>query len=417
MAAIGVIGAGYVGLTTAACFAALGHRVVCADRDADRISALRRGEVTAHEPGLPDLVSDGLRSGALCFTGANAEAFADTDFVFLCVPTPSGPDGAAELGVVRSVLAEIGSRDCRVVVKSTVPPGTAAALSRETGIALVSNPEFLREGHTVADFLHPQRIVVGAADPEDARAVLALYPQAPAIVTDPTTAELVKYAANCFLAMKLSYANSLAELCEVFDADVAAVTAGIGSDTRIGPDFLRPGPGWGGSCFPKDTRALAAAAAAAGVDFPLLTATMSTNDRQADRVLRRVVAETGPLRGARVGVLGLTFKAGTDDLRDSPALRVAERLVAAGAAVRAFDPCVRGPVDGVEVVESVGAAVEGAVAAVVLTEWPEFGALSWAELKPTMALPVLVDTRCVVPVEAAREAGMRVVRWGSASVG
>lgn len=411
MARIGVIGAGYVGLTTAACFAHLGHEVVCADVDAGKVAALRRAEVTAHEPRLAELVADGVADGTLDFVLGNGPALSGVDFVFLCVPTPTGEDGAADLSAVDAVLAETELRDCVLVVKSTVPPGTADRIAADVRVPVVSNPEFLREGHAVDDFLRPQRIVVGGEE-EPARRVVALYPNAPALVTDRASAELVKYASNCFLAMKLSYVNSLAELCEQAGADIEDVTEGMRLDERIGSAFLRPGPGWGGSCFPKDTKALLSTSDEKHVDFSLLRATIDTNERQAHRVVDKVRAAAGPLRGARIGLLGLTFKAGTDDLRDSPALAVADLLAAEGAVLTGYDPCVDHDAGPVRVTDSPLSAARNAAALVVLTEWPEFAELDWPALAAGMSRPVIVDTRNLLPVDKVTESGFRLVALG-----
>ncbi|GAA0207234.1 UDP-glucose/GDP-mannose dehydrogenase family protein [Saccharothrix mutabilis subsp. mutabilis] len=411
MARIGVIGAGYVGLTTAACFAHLGHEVVCADVDAGKVAALRRAEVTAHEPRLAELVADGVADGTLDFVLGNGPALTGVDFVFLCVPTPTGEDGAADLSAVDAVLAETELSDCVLVVKSTVPPGTADRIAADVRVPVVSNPEFLREGHAVDDFLRPQRIVVGGEE-EPARRVVALYPNAPALVTDRASAELVKYASNCFLAMKLSYVNSLAELCEQAGADIEDVTEGMRLDERIGSAFLRPGPGWGGSCFPKDTKALLSTSDEKHVDFSLLRATIDTNERQAHRVVEKVRAAAGPLRGARIGLLGLTFKAGTDDLRDSPALAVAALLAAEGAVLTGYDPCVDHDAGPVRVTDSPLSAARNAAALVVLTEWPEFAELDWPALAAGMSRPVIVDTRNLLPADKVTESGFQLVALG-----
>ena len=421
MARIGVIGAGYVGLTTAACFARLGHTVVCADVDEAKVAALGRAEIGAHEPGLAELVAEGLRAQRLRFVLGNAEALSDVDFVFLCVPTPTGQDGAADLTAVHAVLRE--ARDavrpgCVLVIKSTVPAGTTERVAELVGrrdVQVVSNPEFLREGHAVDDFLRPQRVVVGSEAADAARGVVALYAGtgAPALITGSASAELVKYASNCFLAMKLSYVNSLAELCERVGADIGDVTEGMRLDDRIGASFLEPGPGWGGSCFPKDTRALLSTAEDAHVDFPLLRATIGTNVNQAGRVVGMVrEAVGGRLDGARLGLLGLTFKAGTDDLRDSPALAVAALLAAEGARLTGYDPCVSADCGPVRVLDSAEAVADGADGLVVLTEWPEFAELDWPNLAATMTHPVIVDTRNLLPAEKVAEAGFYLVSLG-----
>ncbi|GLZ29176.1 UDP-glucose 6-dehydrogenase [Lentzea sp. NBRC 105346] len=409
MPRIGVIGAGYVGLTTAACFAHLGHDVICADVDADKVRALNAAEIGAHEPGLRDLVVEGRRAGRLRFVTGNRAALSDVDLVFVCVPTPCGPDGRADLSAVSAVLHEAGDSDAVLVVKSTVPVGTTA---RYPGV--VSNPEFLRKGFAVEDFLRPQRVVVGAADEPVARRVARLYAAtgAPVVITDNASAELVKYASNCFLALKLSYVNTLAELCEEVGADIDGVTEGMCLDERIGSSCLAPGPGWGGSCLPKDTRALLSTADAALVDFPVLRAAISTNSHQLHRVVAKVRAVAGTLAGARIGLLGLTFKAGTDDLRDSPALAVADLLAAEGATLTGYDPCVDADVGPVTVLDSAEAAARDAQVLVVLTEWPEFAELDWPALAAGMPDPAIVDTRNVVPADKVTEAGFRLVTTG-----
>ncbi|KJK41233.1 UDP glucose 6-dehydrogenase [Lentzea aerocolonigenes] len=401
---IGVIGAGYVGLTTAACFAHLGHRVICADNDETKIEALNAGEITLHEPGLRELVVEGLHSGNLRFVTGSTTS--DADFTFVCVPTPTGADGAADLSAVEEVLGEL---DHGVVLKSTVPVGTAV---RHPGV--VSNPEFLREGHAVEDFLRPQRIVVGARTERQAHEVAELYAAtgAPTVLTDNTSAELVKYASNCFLALKLSYVNTLAELCEHLDADITGVTEGMRLDDRIGASCLQPGPGWGGSCLPKDTLALLATAKSAGVDFATVEAAVSTNWHQPHRVVDRIRREVGKLDGAKIGLFGLTFKAGTNDLRDSPALVVAALLAQEGVELKAYDPCVSDDQPDIKTATSAAEAAEDADMLVVLTEWPEFAELDWPELADTVRHPRIFDTRNVLPEDKVTEAGFRLIRIG-----
>lgn len=421
---IAVLGTGYVGLTTGASLASLGHRVVCADTDQDKLRALRGGRVDIMEPGLAELVAQNVRAGRLSFVEGSAAAVAGQDpveVVFLCLPTPMGAGGVADLGAVEAVAAEIGPllpAGCVLVTKSTVPVGTAARLTRLIGradIATVSNPEFLREGSAVADFLRPDRIVVGADQHSAAERVAALYARlgAPTVLTDAASAELIKYAANGFLAMKLSYVNAIAELCERLGADVLDVTEGMGHDRRIGQSFLSPGPGWGGSCLPKDTHALLAVATAADVEFPLLRATIDTNERQHRRIVGKVAdAAGGRLAGARIGLLGLAFKAGTADLRDSPALAVAALLRQAGAELTAYDPAVPfavpGLTDPVTVVDDPYVAVKGADALVLLTEWPEFGALDWSRIAGQVLGRAVVDTRNLLDPDVLRRFGFQV---------
>ena len=403
-AEVAVIGAGYVGLTTAACLAKLGHRVVCTDIDGARIAALQRGEVPIHEPGLAELVESALAADRLSFVLGSADAAARADFVYLCVPTPSNPQGGTDLSYLEAAASEIGPslKPAAVVVnKSTAPSGTTAMLHRvlgRTDVAVASNPEFLRQGSAVHDFLEPARVVVGAADSSVAERVAGLFAglDAPVLITDPISAETTKYAANAFLAMKLSFTNSVAALCEAVDADVNDVLAGMGYDPRIGRDYLRPGPGWGGSCLPKDTRALIAAAAEAGYDYRLLRSVVAANDEQFDRIVDKV-AHRVRIEGARIALFGLAFKAGTDDPRDSPALEIARRLIAAGAAVQAFDPAVAaGRVaeeHGISVMGDAYSACDRASALVVATEWDEFRRLDFSRIARVMAQRHVVDAR------------------------
>src|SRR5262249_293616 len=321
MSRIAVVGTGYVGLTTGACFAHLGHDVVCADVVPEKIERLKRGEIPIVETGLENLVADGLRSGRLRFVLGAAHAVSDAEFVYLCVPTPQGIDGAADLSYLEAAAEEIRDvlvEGAIVVNKSTVPVGSTKVVERvlqRPDVAVVSNPEFLREGTAVHDFLHPDRIVVGSDDQGAAIRVASLYLGVPApfIVTDPATAELIKYAANAFLATKLSFINAIAAVAEHVGADVADVVLGIGSDKRIGQEFLKPGPGWGGSCFPKDTKALVRIAEDAGYDFSLLRGVIAVNTEQQERVVAKIKAAAGELRGARVAGWGLTFKGRTAD--------------------------------------------------------------------------------------------------------
>jgi UDPglucose 6-dehydrogenase len=418
---IAVVGTGYVGLTTGACLASLGHHVRCADVDADKVKRLDAGEVDILEPGLPELVGEGLAAGRLGFVLGAAEAVAGAEVVFLCVPTPMGVGGVADLSVVEAVIEEI--RDllgtgCVVVNKSTVPVGTAARTAElldRPDVAVVSNPEFLREGSAVRDFLNPDRIVVGADQQDAAERVAALYARlgAPTVLTDAASAELVKYAANCFLAMKLSYVNSVAELCDRLGADISDVTEGMGYDRRIGQSFLAPGPGWGGSCLPKDTAAMLQLADAVDFEFRLIRATIDTNTRQRQRMVEKVrVAVTGRRDGslsrARIAVLGLTFKAGTDDLRDSPALAVAALLRQAGATLVGYDPALRdtSEVAGIRLAGDPYQAATGAQAVIVLTEWPEFRALDWARMADLADRPVVVDTRNLLDPDILSRAGL-----------
>ncbi|RKT51899.1 UDP-glucose dehydrogenase family protein [Saccharothrix australiensis] len=412
---IAVVGTGYVGLTTGACLASLGHRVVCADVDALKVARLRAGQVDILEPGLTDLVTEGQAAGRLAFVEGARAAVGDAEVVFLCLPTPMGAGGAADLSAVESVardLREVLPYGAVVVCKSTVPVGTSvrvAALLDRDDVAVVSNPEFLREGSAVRDFLRPDRIVVGSDSPPAAERVAALFAKlgAPTVLMDAASAEMVKYAANCFLAMKLSYVNAVAELCELVGADVSSVTDGMGYDRRIGQSFLRPGPGWGGSCLPKDTHAMLRIAESVGVDFALVRSTIEANQRQRQRVVDKVRdAVGGTLAGARIGLLGLAFKAGTNDLRDSPALAVAELLTFAGARLVAHDPEVRRPLVGMTVVDEPHEVARDADAVVLLTEWPQFRTLDWTRVADLMAGSVVLDTRDHLDADALRRAGL-----------
>lgn len=419
---VAVIGTGYVGLTTGACLTALGHRVVCADADPHKVARLRQADVDILEPGLPELVREGLDSGRLEFVQDTPAAVRDADVVFLCLPTPMGVGGAADLAAVEAVADEIRGalpQASVVVNKSTVPVGTTervAALLNRPDVTVVSNPEFLREGHAVQDFLHPDRIVIGAADRAAARRVADLYDQldAPLVLTDAASAELAKYAANFFLAMKLSFANNLATLCERFDADADDVITGIGHDPRIGGAFLKPGPGWGGSCLPKDTHALLTVCEESGVDFPLLRATIETNVEHQRRLVERVVAGCsqgdGSLHGVRLALLGLAFKAGTSDLRDSPALAIARQLKERGAELTAYDPAFTDTRPDLSDLLTIGntpeEALRGAHACVVLTEWPHFRDLDWEAVTGLLATPVVYDFRNLLDPARLARAGL-----------
>jgi UDPglucose 6-dehydrogenase len=423
---IAVIGTGYVGLTTGACLASLGHNVVCADVDAAKVRQLQQRQVDIREPGLPDLVAEGIAAGRLSFVVGAPAAMSGpagpVEVVFLCVPTPMGVGGVADLSAVEAVAEEIRHElppACVVVNKSTVPVGTAESFRTLLGrddVAVVSNPEFLREGTAVRDFLNPDRIVIGCDRQDAAERVAALYARlgAPTLLTDAASAEMVKYAANCFLAMKLSYVNSLAELCERLGADILDVTEGMGYDHRIGQAFLSPGPGWGGSCLPKDTHAMLQVADSADFEFRLLRAAIETNNRQRQRMVDKVRlavtgSRTGTLSQTRLGVLGLTYKAGTDDLRDSPALAVAAMLRQAGAELVGYDPVVPASttpeLTSITVVDDPAASAKDVDALVLLTDWPEFRSLDWSALATVVRRPIVVDTRNLLDPDVMRRAG------------
>jgi UDPglucose 6-dehydrogenase len=423
---VAVVGTGYVGLTTGVCLAHLGHDVTCVDVDAHKVELLQKGVVPIVEAGLGELMAAGVDAGRLRFELGADPAVRDADLVFLCVPTPQDEDGSADLSYVVSAATEIGPMlkpGAVVVNKSTVPVGAfhvvGDALQRDD-VSVASNPEFLREGTAVADFLHPDRIVIGSEDEAVGRTVAELYAgiDAPIVQTDPRSAEVIKYAANGFLAMKISFVNSVAAMCEHVGADVAAVVEGIGSDRRIGSQFLKPGPGWGGSCFPKDSRALISIAASAGYDFSMMRGVIAINDEQHDRMVDKIARAAGRhdgnLDGVVIGALGLAFKAGTDDLRESPSLRVLESAIARGATVKAYDPTAVGEIDDHRIdrlapYELAGSAIDALTdvdVAVVLTEWPEFAELDLDAAAKAMRGTALVDCRNMLEPAAVKAAGL-----------
>ena len=413
MAHLAIIGTGYVGLTTGACLAHLGHDVVCADIDEEKVAGLSRGEVPIVEEGLGDLVVEGLANGRLQFVVGALEAVSDCEAAFLCVPTPQGGDGSVDLSFVEAAAAEMAEAmppAALIVNKSTVPVGSTQVVERvmqRTDVKVVSNPEFLREGSAVRDFLFPDRIVIGSDDQEAAEKVASFYDDidAPILITDPASAETIKYASNAFLATKLSFVNALAAVCEGVGADVRDVVKGLGYDRRIGHQYLQPGPGWGGSCFPKDTMALLRIAESGGYDFRFLGGVIAVNEEQFNRVADKVSkAVGGDLSGRTVAVWGLTFKAGTDDMRDSPSLSVIDRLLADGATVRAFDPTVATHRGGLDERVAVGSdplvVCKGADVVVVLTEWDEFADIDPAEVATLMVGRGVVDTRNLLDRDA-----------------
>jgi UDPglucose 6-dehydrogenase len=424
---LAVVGTGYVGLTTGACFAHLGHHVVCGDIDERKVSLLNDGHIPIVEEGLEQIVNESRAAGRLEFVLGAEAAAAGADIVFLCVPTPQGDDGSADLSYIQQAAAQIApvlKPGAVVVNKSTVPVGSTIAVERvlqRNDVFVVSNPEFLREGTAVHDFLNPDRVVIGSADRAAAERVAELYAtiDTPILITDPASAETIKYAANGFLAMKISFVNAVAAMCEAVGADVAAVVDGIGSDQRIGGQFLRPGPGWGGSCFPKDSRALVKIAEDHGYNFTMMRGVIDVNDEQLERMVAKIVAAAGrvdgDLAGVTIGALGLTFKAGTDDLRESPALAIISELRRLGATVRAFDPTTIGELtplqavvlDGIEVVADALDVADGVEVLTVFTEWPEFAKIDLAALAARAGRPVtIVDTRNLLDPALVREAGL-----------
>jgi UDPglucose 6-dehydrogenase len=410
---IGVVGVGWVGLVTAACFAELGHRVVARDIVAEKVEALSRGETTIHEPDLAGLLA--RNAERLTFTTEMDELLDAARLLFVCVDTPPTRSGDADLSRVRSVVEELRADGDRVLVmKSTVPAGTGAAIMRElNGLPYVSCPEFLKEGSAIRDFLNPDRVVIGA-EPGDERAgdmVEGLYrPLGGELVrTDVTSAEMIKLASNAFLAAKISFINEIANVCEEVGADVGDVAHGVGLDDRIGPKFLQAGLGWGGSCFSKDVSALKQLAANSGYHFQLLNAVIEVNELQKRRVIKKLTSRLGSLAGRRVALLGVSFKPNTDDMRGATSLVLAARLQGEGATVTAYDPVAmeraRAELPDVAMCDSALEALDGADAAVLVTEWPEFGELDWAEAAQRMARPLLIDGRNFLDAEKLRAAG------------
>ena len=413
---IAVIGLGYVGLTLSASLALLGHEVECIDKSLVRVEQLTRGRVPIVEEGLTEVVEQMLAAGRLRFGTDNRLAAERAEFIFLCLPTPMGGDGWADLSFVQQVADEIGPHlrpGAVVITKSTVPVGTGemvvSALGRDD-VHVVSNPEFLAEGTAMRDCLRPDRIVVGAASEAVARNVADLYgpfAHCRSVLTDVASAEMIKYASNAYLAVRLTFVNSIAEMCEMAGADIRSVVKGMGADHRIGTAFLQPGPGWGGSCFPKDTEALVQTAGRLGCDLALVRAAISVNAQHIRRVLDKVISGLdGQVTGKRVALWGLTFKAGTDDRRQSPALEIARCLTELGAAVHAYDPTVpAGTLQRIEVHSSSFSACKDADALVIGTEWPEFAAVDLTALAAVMNGRVIMDARNLLDPISAVNAG------------
>ncbi len=423
--AVGVIGVGWVGLVTAACFAELGHRVIARDILPEKVASLSRGETTIHEPGLEDLVRRNVER--ITFTTEMDELLAGARLIFTCVDTPPTYSGDADLSRVRAVVEELPPDGGHVLVmKSTVPAGTGESIRRDMpGLSYVSCPEFLKEGTAVEDFMHPDRVVIGAdaGDEEAADAVAALYqPLGGEILrTDVASAEMIKLASNAFLATKISFINEIANVCEEVGADVDEVAAGMGLDSRIGSSFLRAGIGYGGSCFPKDVSALKMLAGNTGYHFQLLTSVIEVNELQKRRVVGKLEKHLGSLLGKRIALLGLSFKPDTDDMREASSLVLAARLQGEGAEVVAYDPVAAERaaelLGTVEMAPSAAAALDGADAAVLVTEWAEFAALDWAEAGRRMNRALLVDGRNFLDGEALLGAGFEYEGIGRAPLG
>jgi UDPglucose 6-dehydrogenase len=422
---IGVVGAGWVGLVTAACFAELGHRVVVREIVPEKVESLERGEVPFHEPALPELVERNRER--LVFTTEMAELLDGPRLLFVCVQTPPTYSGDADLSAVQRAVEEIGEQDGRaLVMKSTVPVGTARAIRREApDLAYVSCPEFLKEGTAVKDFLEPDRVVIGADAKDDwaAEAIEAVYEPlgAPIVRTDLSSAEMIKLASNAYLATKISFINEIANVCDEVGADVTEVARGMGLDPRIGSRFLNAGLGFGGSCFPKDTQALKILAGNSGYHFQLLNSVIEVNELQKRRVMAKLSKHLDSLVGKRVALLGLAFKPDTDDMREASSLVLAARLEGEGAGVVAFDPVAQERagelLPHVEIADSAMDALEGADAAVLVTEWPEFAELDWPEVTKRMANPLLVDGRNFLDPKLVRDAGITYEAIGRPSAG
>jgi len=435
---ISIIGTGYVGLVTGACLAFKGHRVVCLDIDANKIESLKKGIVPIFEPGLEDLVKSGVESGLLSFTTDKASAL-DSQVVFLCVGTPAKEDGSADLAYVFQAVDDIApylSDQSVVVSKSTVPVGTGEEISRklkvtrgyssschpcesrDPAIFVASNPEFLREGKAVDDFLNPDRIVIGADEPDIFTILKEVYKDfsCPILETSIKSAEMIKYAANAFLATKISFINEIANICEGVGADVQEVSKGMGLDSRIGQAFLNSGIGYGGSCFPKDVRALDQIAGMNGYDFKLLKAVIDVNADQRWRFYKKIADGLGDLSGKRIAILGLAFKAGTDDIRESIGIDYARRLIEDGVKVVVHDTYASGNaralLSGVEFAESIANAVKGSDAVIITTDAQEYKSSDWKELGELMCQKVIFDGRNVLVVNNLESLGFKYIRVG-----
>jgi UDPglucose 6-dehydrogenase len=429
---IAVIGTGYVGLVSGACFAEFGNSVICVDSDIDKIKMLKAGKMPIYEPGLEQLVAKNVREGRLEFTSDITGAIERSLVVMLAVGTPSSKDGSANMQYVDAVAEEIARalNGYKVIVtKSTVPVGAAGRIKQiidkhkqvNCRYSVASNPEFLREGAAINDFMRPDRVVIGCTDEEAIAIIKDMYRplyllETPFVVTNPESSEMIKYASNAFLAMKISFINEIANLCDLLGADVHDVAKGMGLDNRIGSKFLHPGPGFGGSCFPKDVRALAALARDSEYEMKLTEAVLEVNERQTASVIQRIRRVVPELAGKTVAVLGLSFKPDTDDMRDAPAVKIIADLLAAGAKVRAYDPAAMGAAEGVltdvQFCDDEYEAARGSDALVVVTEWNQFRGLDLNRLKSVMGDLNLIDLRNIYKPEAVRAAGFNYVSMG-----
>jgi UDPglucose 6-dehydrogenase len=422
MKQIAVVGVGYVGLVTAACFSDLGNRVIALDISEERVKGLKRGQMPIYEPGLEELVGRNVEAGRLSFTTSYNEALKDTEYVFICVGTPSGVEGDADLKYVEAAaksIAETMTAPLIVINKSTVPVGTGDWVAniiqehqpKAIEFSVVSCPEFLREGSAIADFMNPHRTVLGSLDRDAADRVAQLHLplRAPIVITDLRTAEMIKYASNAFLATKISFINEIANICETLGADVKEVAAGMGFDSRIGPYFLDAGLGYGGSCFPKDVKALAFMAEEMGSEPRILNAVMATNERRRSMAVEQLERMLNGLEGRTVGLLGLAFKPNTDDMRDAPSIDLAEALLAAGAKVRAYDPVAMETAQpilkAVTMFNDPYSLANGCDALFVVTEWNEFKQLDLERVRDSMRAPVIFDGRNIYDPEKMSRMG------------
>ena len=433
---IGVIGTGYVGLVTGACFAEFGVNAVCADKDEQKIGALNSGKIPFYEPGLDSIVEKNVKKGLLRFTTSLSEAVGPSLVVFIAVGTPPRGDGSADLSYVEEVAREVALHldGYKVIVtKSTVPVGTGRKLKKlirenlkgeggEGSFDVASNPEFLREGSAIEDFMRPNRVIIGAESPQAVAILKDLYNplyliETPFVVTDMETAELIKYASNSFLAMKISYINELSRLCEKLGADVRTVARGIGLDRRIGPKFLHAGPGFGGSCFPKDTKAIINLARENGVALKMVESSVLVNEEQKLLMSEKIKEAMGPLEGKTLAVLGLSFKPNTDDVREAPAITIIERLVKAGAKIRAYDPVAvasakKALPEGVLYFQDPYEAARGADGLVILTEWNELRNLEMERMQKLLKGPYFFDLRNIYEPARMRQAGFKYYSVG-----
>ncbi|HAO93802.1 MAG: UDP-glucose 6-dehydrogenase [Deltaproteobacteria bacterium GWB2_55_19] len=428
-----VIGTGYVGLVTGTCFADFGVNVSCVDKDVEKIEMLRRGEIPIFEPGLKEIVAKNISEKRLTFTTDLSEAIKKSLVIFIAVGTPPKEDGSADLSYIEEVaraIAENLNGYKVIVTKSTVPVGTGALIEKiisseqkgEFKFDVASNPEFLREGSAVEDFMRPNRVVIGARSPQAVAIMKDLYSplyliETPFIVTDIETSELIKYASNAFLATKISFINEMANICERVGADIHMVAKGMGLDHRIGGKFLHPGPGYGGSCFPKDTMAITKIARAHGYTFRIVEAVIDVNDRQREIMIEKIRTLAGGIKGKKFGVLGLAFKPNTDDIRDSPAMDIVERLVSEGATVKAYDPAgmehARKVVkSGVSFCNDSYEVAEGSDALVIMTEWNQFRKLDLARIKTLLKAPRVIDLRNIYEPAAMAKLGFEYVSVG-----